>query len=61
MKRKTIHFEDDVIQLVDEWRKQQDLIPSFNQAVNDMIRILMHPVTREKLKEVRENEYSKNA
>ena len=37
-KAQYIRFEDDVVKLVDDWRKQQDKIPSFNTAVNTMLR-----------------------
>lgn len=38
MKRRTIVFDDDVVKLVDDWRKTQDKIPSFNTAINAIIR-----------------------
>jgi hypothetical protein len=48
--KKLIAFEDDVILLVEDWRKQQTKIPSFNEAVNTMLRVLMHPSVQERLK-----------
>jgi hypothetical protein len=37
-KRCTIVFDDETDKLVEDWRKQQDKIPSFNKAVNQIIR-----------------------
>ena len=35
--QKHVRFDDGVVRLVDDWRKQQDKIPSFNQAVNVLV------------------------
>lgn len=37
-KRVTISFSDDVVKLIDDWRKTQEAIPSFNTAVNTMLK-----------------------
>lgn len=37
MKKQTITFEDSIVSIVEEWRKQQKKIPSFNEAVNIML------------------------
>ena len=37
-KRISMSFSDDVVKLVDDWRRQQTPIPSFNQAVNTILR-----------------------
>jgi len=37
-KRQTIDFDDEAIKQVDNWRRDQTPIPSFNQAVNTMLK-----------------------
>jgi len=37
-KTSSIRFDDDVVKLIDDWRKQQEKIPSFNTAVNTILR-----------------------
>jgi hypothetical protein len=36
-KRQSINFNDTSIDVIESWRKAQDKIPSFNEAVNIMI------------------------
>lgn len=36
-KTQSINFTDSAEQVVEDWRKQQDKIPSFNEAVNTML------------------------
>lgn len=35
--RKTLTFSDEGEKLINDWRKKQDKIPSFNAAVNQLI------------------------
>jgi len=37
--QKHVRFDDDVVRLVDDWRRQQTPIPSFNTAINQLIRL----------------------
>ena len=36
--RRSISFEDDVVEFVENWRRKQDKIPSFSKAVNELLR-----------------------
>jgi len=36
--RRTIVFSDESVKLVEGWRKKQQKIPSFNEAVNKIIK-----------------------
>jgi len=39
-KKQTITFEDETEQAVETWRKKQDKIPTFNEAVNTMLKLV---------------------
>ena len=49
-KRVSIKFEDCTTKVIDDWRKQQDTIPSFNEAVNVMLKRYGALLELEKLK-----------
>ena len=36
--RKTIHFESDTKEIIEEYRRERKDIPSFTKAVNEIIR-----------------------
>lgn len=36
--QKHVRFDDDILELIQIWRKNRDDFPSFNKAVNDMLR-----------------------
>jgi hypothetical protein len=36
-KRLSMAFNEDIVKFVDDWRREQTPIPSFNQAVNTII------------------------
>lgn len=57
LKRVSISFDDDVVKLVEDWRKQQDKIPNFNTAVNTM---LMRYGALLKLNEMQEHFFKAN-
>ena len=42
-KRLSITFSDDTLKLIENWRRTQSPIPSFNQAVNELIREASYP------------------
>jgi hypothetical protein len=37
--RKIIGFDDELVVLINEWRRRQDDLPSFSDAVRELIRI----------------------
>jgi predicted transcriptional regulator len=36
--RRSVSFDDDVLALIENYRRKQDKIPSFSKAVNTLIR-----------------------
>jgi hypothetical protein len=40
MKKQTITFDDKAEQAVEDWRKKQSKIPTFNEAVNAMLKLV---------------------
>jgi Arc/MetJ-type ribon-helix-helix transcriptional regulator len=43
--KKVIGFDDDLIAEVNEWRRRQDHLPNFSDAVRELIRLGLHRPT----------------
>lgn len=56
MKKQTITFQDTTLKVIEDWRKAQNTIPSFNEAVNVMLQRYGAILKLEELKQGVENE-----